>query len=373
MVGLRTAWGAVFTLLIVTVCAATSRAQVSRIRVDIVCTYRCSLEAEPPIGEAVAIFVRSIDPSAVLLLNGKPCPKPCRTRWRGVRTLKVRAGTAKPIDFAIEEGARSHIELGPDEDVRVFKLRDLIGDSDDKPLKIFGPDTIAVPQRLLVVNGDVVPARDRSTALDMYFDDVVALSGPGLSCTGIIVGSKHVLTAAHCAGVTSVQASGTSPESESISVVDVVKHPRNEVDVAILRLAHDVATPIRERATTLTDGTSAGLVKLVGFGATDASGTRGAGVKRQATIAVDSWTCNARTAARTGCLVGMEIVIAGSASDTCAGDSGGPAFDRIGDHWRLVGVTSRSISTAHAACGGGGIYTSVAAINDWISDQVHQP
>jgi secreted trypsin-like serine protease len=70
---------------------------------------------------------------------------------------------------------------------------------------------------------------------------------------------------------------------------------------------------------------------------------------------------------------GRELVIGSSEIDACRGDSGGPIFDLVEDRWRLIGLTSRKLPTARAACGGGGICTHVGALAPWLDQQLELP
>ena len=54
--------------------------------------------------------------------------------------------------------------------------------------------------------------------------------------------------------------------------------------------------------------------------------------------------------------------------DTCNGDSGGPAYIRIGNTWKLAGTTSRATEDATHNCGDGGIYGRVDKHREWIDN-----
>ena len=63
-----------------------------------------------------------------------------------------------------------------------------------------------------------------------------------------------------------------------------------------------------------------------------------------------------------------ELFLGDSEGDSCAGDSGGPAFVRLNDgpaaEWRFVGIASYG-----AACGQGGYYVSAAAVIRWLETE----
>jgi MYXO-CTERM domain-containing protein len=52
--------------------------------------------------------------------------------------------------------------------------------------------------------------------------------------------------------------------------------------------------------------------------------------------------------------------------DSCSGDSGGPAYVRVGGQLYLAGATSRAWGGSRKTCGQGGIYTLVPRYIDWI-------
>ena len=54
-----------------------------------------------------------------------------------------------------------------------------------------------------------------------------------------------------------------------------------------------------------------------------------------------------------------------SPKDSCQGDSGGPFVQRdaISGQWHVAGIVSFGY-----LCGGGGVYTRVAAFEQWIAD-----
>ena len=54
------------------------------------------------------------------------------------------------------------------------------------------------------------------------------------------------------------------------------------------------------------------------------------------------------------------------ATDTCAGDSGGPVYAEVDGTLYLVGVVSRGVATSPTYCGEGGIYTLANFYEEWI-------
>lgn len=155
----------------------------------------------------------------------------------------------------------------------------------------------------------------------------IAVGGQGQFsqfCTGTLVGSKTVLTAAHC-----IYAYGTNYNyyvtfgtqswnpTSSVKVVSQTKDPAyngNSHDFGVLQLEKNVTvtTPIEMNPTPLTQGDVGRSVRHVGFGVTDGAGN-GGGLKRQVTYDLREVKSTTIESGATG-------------MQTCGGDSGGPAF-----------------------------------------------
>lgn len=355
---------------------------------DVECNPNCVLHSAPGLGQSIVInSIKTASTSKVELLlsssGWKPCKLPCLVVWRGVESLRVRAtdlrGAALTFPVTQEPPGAVTIATGDHGDAAGSKVDlaslGLSGDMEGQTFKIFGPDTQLVPEKITgpsaqIINGQTVSLNsDSSSSLDRFFDDVVLLSSKTLTCTGIVVGRRSILTAKHCSSVSTVRLAKRD-KTINVAIESVELNPRSDVDVVLLVTRADLDIGTRLRAKSKSNTTAAGLIKLVGYGTTDTQGASGAGIKRQATVAVDNWECTPTRATKTGCIPGEELVIAGPTSDTCSGDSGGPVLEKVGAEWRLAGVTSRSIPGNRSVCGGGGIYTSVGAIADWLDERV---
>lgn len=357
-----------------------------RAQLVISCTPNCTVEYEPPAGQPVSLLVRGDTTEHVELLiatetTWASCQLPCNIDWPGTAHVRVRAGTGdRALTFGVDAVSQGAVVLhtiaGGNESLadalRAAGFDVPFGERIDK---LVG-DVAEIPSRIeaTIVGSDaVVVERGRgssvSESLDRYYDDVVAIEGGGISCTAIVVGEHWLLTARHCRAARSAKVVGSNGRIADVEIKEVEVYPDAATDIALLAVETSLQVPVRARASQLSDRSQLGIVKFVGFGTNERTGQRGYGVKRQAIVSVDRWECSANRAARTGCRPSSELVIS-STSDTCAGDSGGPVLEQVSDGWRLVGITSRAIPGTGSVCGGGGIYTSVAAIDDWLDERM---
>lgn len=214
--------------------------------------------------------------------------------------------------------------------------------------------------------------RPKGAPANETFEDVLAVVGRrDVRCTAVLVGPRHALTAKHCLPATRVLAGSdvTRPRASRAVVQTILaddKAPWATSDVAILAL--DAPLPgARARRGERDSMPPSGALSLVGFGANEASGTRGAGKKRVTEVMAHGFGCDGRRPVTMGCDPAREMVIPRRRNnDTCAGDSGGPVFERFEGGLRLVAITSRAIPSARSRCGEGGIYTRVDRIAPWI-------
>lgn len=215
------------------------------------------------------------------------------------------------------------------------------------------------------------------------FIDVVAVGdGKEWTCSGVLLGdalgrrarSSYVLTARHCLPATHVVFGAAKADAgRARRIAETITHPNKAVDIALLRLDERVERYTHAYRIAKDTNPPGGHLRVAGYGADDATGQHGAGDLHVFDVLAGSgWGCDPKRPTE-GCLPGFEMVVRGNGThDACRGDSGGPVFEQVRCHWRLVGITSRAVPSSRRACGDGGIYTRVDAIADWLQQQMEK-
>jgi secreted trypsin-like serine protease len=191
----------------------------------------------------------------------------------------------------------------------------------------------------------------------------------GSLCTGSVISSTAVLTAAHCVDPTVVGAGNVFEvytgtvfgQSAPLAVASTTFDPA--FDVNNLQNGHDIGMVRLAAPTTLAPlavgSPSVGQVRLVGFGMNthfNFDGVpNGAGTKRQAKTQLTD--------------AGPALLQIGDTfHQTCHGDSGGPAFQTVNGAEVIVGVTSFGTDlSANAVCFFGGSDTRVDAYLSFVN------
>jgi secreted trypsin-like serine protease len=170
---------------------------------------------------------------------------------------------------------------------------------------------------------------------------VVALLVQGqVECTGVLVTKSIVVTAAHCVDPSPPDSVyfGAHPGAKgsggtTIKVADAMAHPdfdedSLENDIAVIALASKApVAPMKIYADSFDDSFKTLDVRLVGFGATGQGDTGASLRKRSGDTKIDSWT-------------DTTFKFHAQPSQTCNGDSGGPAFATVDGEEVVIGITS---------------------------------
>lgn len=219
-----------------------------------------------------------------------------------------------------------------------------------------------------IVGGSRVPAG--------AWRDVVAVLGEYGRCTGTLIAPDVVLTAGHCidARPTEVVVSTVDydrPGGERIKVKWSRAYPSwfESYDIGVVMLEHvAIPKPRAIAAACLANErlTAAAPLTIVGFGLTTPAGDDDNSALHQATIPVLDALC----ASDPSCLPAIapkgEFTAGGRGTDSCFGDSGGPALLDTEDGPVLVGVVSRGLALPGQPCGNGGVYVRADKVVAWI-------
>lgn len=227
-----------------------------------------------------------------------------------------------------------------------------------------------------IVGGEVVGAADPVRNSTVF---LVIASGDGgpeseTYCTGSLIDTKTVLTAAHCTERGDVKSvlvvfGSADTGSKSIKASSWVAHPdygkggifspTGLSDIAIIKLSSPAPggfSPVAllNEKDQVQNGES---IVLAGFGLKKENQGEMDGLLRKVSTTITLLSPERRELEYSGGWWGK---------GACHGDSGGPAFVTRGGKFRLLGVTSRPVKDA-GPCDGKGIYTDVRYYAQWIN------
>ncbi len=233
------------------------------------------------------------------------------------------------------------------------------------------PPPAALQREQAIVGGSDVPAGK--------WPDTVAVLGKTGVCSGTLIAPDVVLTAGHCADITPTYVIANTTNyavtgGAKVAVARTVAYPNwdKTYDISLIMLSQPInsVTPRRIGTACTYAGFAADtLVRLVGFGATDAGGaSANTHLKEAMTLVVDP-TCSGPYGCNHSVQPGGEFVAGGSGTaDSCFGDSGGPVYLETERGPIVIGAVSRGVNNAATPCGGGGIYVRTDKIIQWIED-----
>lgn len=190
-----------------------------------------------------------------------------------------------------------------------------------------------VAAAFVIIGSTVIPDRPVSAIVNgtpitaSTIPWLAKIEGSAGTCTGSLVASTWVLTAAHCddgaTGITSVAVGGGTPRSvESVFIHPSYDPVSFDNDIALVHLASAVSNPLVTMAG-VSDGLSVGsALTLAGWGLRTAAGS-----------APSTPTQGSTTASQ---LTSTTILAGASPATACSGDSGGPMLSGS----TLVGVIS---------------------------------
>jgi len=228
---------------------------------------------------------------------------------------------------------------------------------------------------LTTVAATAQPIVGGSTTKPGEYPDVVAVLADDGACTGTLIAPDLVLTAAHCVVVEPTHVIVNTldyggPSGERIEVLRSHAYPDWETtyDVGLVVLARPATTAKPRAIARACSGLTIAQnhLRIVGFGLIDHEG-RGDNTRlHAASIGVDDPRCTEAPGCNADVAPDGEFSAGGHGTDSCFGDSGGPAFVRTASGLALLGVVSRGMDLPGRPCGNGGIYVRADKVVAWI-------
>lgn len=228
---------------------------------------------------------------------------------------------------------------------------------------------------LEISSGDIVNGK-KVTEKNELEQFLVALeignSNGDAICTGSIISSNYILTAAHCVDddpksikiifendIKKMNTENTRIADKFIQHPNWGKHNRTgEGDLALIHFKGKIPNghSITKLAANNFKPEQFQKTNLLGYGVTNGLKRSGAGVLRQTKTEIIDQRSD------------TEYVLDGKTTSVCFGDSGGPAFIKNKNEFFQWGVAS---SVSNQECNDIAIHTAIMPYTDWINKNIH--
>lgn len=173
-------------------------------------------------------------------------------------------------------------------------------------------------------------------------------------CSGTLIGANSVLSAGHCFRNGPGVASATVRSGNtSVPVQQIIVHPGYRIDEGLTAIFNDVAiaklaapVPVQTLPLLVSTAPAVGdVIDIFGYGLTE---SHDSGALRSGQMRLDGVTENH-----------LFATFGADGSNTCAGDSGGPAIQSVNGSPGVIGVTSSGNAAAACAEGDVSLFTNV--------------
>lgn len=198
------------------------------------------------------------------------------------------------------------------------------------------------------------------------FDNAVALLNADgrVDCSGFALTQRKIVTAGHCVD-SAVQVAEGNVISGGVPILPITGRAKyGAADVGIVFLDQDVSAMTLDPLASTSEIDASSRLRVVGYGQNE-SGTRG--LKAQADAVILSYRCDRPgDPGNYGCMAPVELIADGKEhSETCRGDSGGPAFVEQSGARKVAAIIKSGVRGQD--CVNGSIYVRLdGSINYWL-------